>query len=239
MRRDTTAPLLAIFLLAAVNSPASAQSNPSNQSNPTFGSRTDKPDGSVALTIGRRLPTEWDTKFGMDAKLSPKPLPAIADTVLVNPSVTRSSGAVWGSMTGPGVAPPIFDKTSLDARIDPSREIGELAATLSRTVPLGSDVSVTLQDKYTVTQTLPGIAAAPQSPGGSVWQADRSLRLNVAPTGTTLSAGVVTSNADSQWHNKLSVEQRLLGHLNVTTSVVDPGTAASSKSIAAGFKHTW
>ena len=25
----------------------------------------------------------------------------------------------------------------------------------------------------------------------------------------------------------------------LTTSITDPGTAASSKSIAAGFKHTW
>ena len=72
-----------------------------------------------------------------------------------------------------------------------------------------------------------------------LWQSDRSVRLNLAPTSTTLSAGVVTSNADNQWHNKLSAEQRLLGPLNVTTSITDPGTAASSKSIAAGFKHTW
>ena len=83
-----------------------------NSSDPTFGSRTEKPDGSVALTIGRRLPTDWDTKFGMDAKLSPEQPSAMADTVSVNPSVTRSTGAVWGSMSGPGVAPVIFDKTT-------------------------------------------------------------------------------------------------------------------------------
>ena len=240
MQRETAGLLSAIFFLAAflatANSSASAQSNPND---PTFGSRSDKPDGSVALTIGRRLPTDWDTKFGMDAKLSPEPPSAMADTVLVNPSVTRSTGAVWGSMTGPGVAPLLFDKTAVDARIDPSQEKGELAATLSRTLPLSGTVSVTLQDKYSVTQSLQSNGAAPQPSGGSVWQADRSVRLNLAPTSTTLSAGVVTSNADNQWHNKLSAEQRLLGLLNVTTSITDPGTAASSKSIAAGFKHTW
>ena len=159
--------------------------------------------------------------------------------MLINPSVTRSTGAVWGSITGPGVAPLLFDKTAVDARIDPSQEKGELAATLSRTLPLSGTVSVTLQDKYSVTQSVQSNGATPQSPGGAVWQADRSVRLNLAPTRTTLSAGVVMSNADNQSHNKLSAEQRLIGPLNVTNSITDPGTAASSKSIAAGFKHTW
>ena len=100
-------------------------------------------------------------------------------------------------------------------------------------------MSVTLQDKYSVTQSLQSAGATPQPPGGSLLQSDRSVRLNLAPTSTTLSAGVVTSNADNQWHNKLSAEQRVIGPLNVTTSITDPGSAASSKSIAAGFKHTW
>ena len=225
----------AIVLAAAIASPAHAQ----NSSGPTFGTRTEKPDGSVALTIGRRLPTDWDTKFGMDAKLSPEQPSAMADTVSVNPSVTRSTGAVWGSMSGPGVAPVIFDKTTVDARFDPGQEKGEIAATLSRTVPLSGTVSVTLQDKYSVTQSLQSAGATPQPPGGSLLQSDRSVRLNLAPTSTTLSAGVVTSNADNQWHNKLRAEQQILGPLNVTTSITDPGSAASSKSIAAGFKHTW
>jgi hypothetical protein len=223
----------------ALGSALAGAAHAQNSSDPTFGSRTDKPDGSVALTIGRRLPTDWDTRFGMDAKLSPEQPSAMADAVSVNPSVTRSTGAVWGSMSGPGVAPVIFDKTTVDARFDPTQEKGELAATLSRTVPLSGPVSVTLQDKYSVTQSLHSNAATPQPSGGSLWQSDRSVRLNLAPTSTTLSAGVVTSNADNQWHNKLSAEQRILGPLNVTTSITDPGSAASSKSIAAGFKHTW
>ena len=118
-----------IALAGGVPHPSWAQS--SNE--PVFGNRSDKPDGSVALTIGRRLPIEWDTKLGMDAKLAPEPAPAMADSVLVNPSVTRSSGAVWGTMSGPGVAPMFFDKTAVEARLDPGQEKGQLAATLSRT----------------------------------------------------------------------------------------------------------
>ena len=134
------------------------------------------------------------------------------------------------------MAPLLFDKTSVDARFDPSKEKGEVAATLSRTLPLNEDISVTLQDRYSVTQS---ITTPSQLAGTSVWQSDRSVRLNLAPTSTTLSAGVVTSTGDNQRRNKLSAEQRIVGPLNVTTSVVDPGTGTSSKSIAAGFKHTW
>ena len=51
--------------------------------------------------------------------------------------------------------------------------------------------------------------------------------------------GAASSVGDTQWHNKLSVEQTLLGPLKLTTSVEDAGTTAPKKSITAGFKRTW
>ena len=72
MQRETAGLFFAIFLLAAANSSVAAQSNPSN---PTFGSRADKPDGSVALTIGRRLPTDWDTNSESMPSFLPSRLP--------------------------------------------------------------------------------------------------------------------------------------------------------------------
>ena len=68
---------------------------------------------------------------------------------------------------------------------------------------------------------------------------DDTVRLSVDPFGTTLSAGAASSVGDTQWHNKLSIEQTLLGPLKLTTSVEDAGTAAPKKSITAGFKRTW
>jgi hypothetical protein len=226
---------IVVMALAAVTaaSPAAAQSKSQDKlATPTFGSRNQQPDGSTNLTVGRRLETEWDAKVGFDAKLAPElASPSLSDT-LQQPTVPgRSSGVVWGTVTGPSVAPLLFDKTSIDARLEPTEDKGQVSATLSRTVPLG-DASITVQDRYSVTQTL-------QDGPGPVWESDRSVRLKWAPTNTTLSAGVVTSSADGQWHNRLSAEQRIVGPLNVTTTVVDPGGTASSKSIAAGFKHTW
>ena len=125
----------------------------------------------------------------------------------------------------------LFDKTAVDARLEPGEDKGQVSATLSRTVPLG-DASITLQDKYSVTQTL-------HDGPGPIFESDRSVRLKWAPTNTTLSAGVVTSSVDGQWHNRVSAEQRIVGPLSVTTTVTDPGGTTSTKSIAAGFKHTW
>src|SRR5262245_9475806 len=95
--------------VAAALPAAQAQDTFGNAGSPTFGSRTDKPDGSVALTFGKRLPTEWETKFGLDANLPPDRPAAGAETLRADGN-RSSTGALWGSMTGPSVAPLIFDK---------------------------------------------------------------------------------------------------------------------------------
>ena len=37
---------------------------------PTIGGRTDNPDGSSKMSVGRKLPTEWDAKVGADFNLA-------------------------------------------------------------------------------------------------------------------------------------------------------------------------
>ena len=66
----------------------------------------------------------------------------------------RSSGAVWGNLTMPGLRPLGFDKTSVEARVDAGKDEGKLGATLSRSVPINQDLSVTLQNSYSVKQSL-------------------------------------------------------------------------------------
>ena len=207
--------------------------------------RTDRPDGSAALQFGRRLPTEWDTRVGMDVGVA-APSPAPGDPLRPAPAsrpANDQSGAAWASVAAP-VAPLGLDNASVTARADPLQDQGRLATTLSRSVPIGGTVSVTVQDTYSLTHPLPGSAAPTKSipskaTPSSVWLSDQSVKFNFLPTGTTLSAGTSTSSANNQRHNSLSAEQSLFGPLNVTTSITDPGTAASSKSITAGFKYTW
>ena len=168
----------------------------------------------------------------------------------------QSTGSVWGSITMPGFRPLGFDKTSVEARVDGAKDEGKVGASVSRTVPLGQSFSMTWQNGYSVTQplaqttpgsptSLPLVTNAPASVMGTITQpmqartVDQTLKFNVAPWGTTLSAGASSSTADNQWHNKLSIEQTVMGPLKVTTSVEDPGSTTPNKSITAGFKKTW
>ena len=104
----------------------------------------------------------------------------------------QSTGSVWGSITMPGIRPLGFDKTPVEARIDGGKEEGKLGATLSRSVPLGRDLSVTWQNCYSVTQPLTQTARSrltcrcsescrPRAPSRQPAQArvfDEALRFN-------------------------------------------------------------
>ena len=241
--------------LAMIAGAALAEELKSAAPQPTFGSRTENRDGSVALTIGRRLPTEWESKIGTDVSLASPGGVSRSENLQRGAPNDRSTGAIWGSITMPGPAPDLRDKTAIEARIDGGREQGKLGATLSRSVPLGQDLSVTLQNTYSVRQSfadhgpptatlpllsnpLPSALEASRA-SSPTWSADQSVRFDIDRSGTALSAGGGISGSDERWHNKLSAEQPLYGPLKVTTSVDDPGTAASKKSLTARFKRTW
>jgi hypothetical protein len=222
---------------------------------PTFGSRTDNRDGSAAMTIGRRLPIAWDTKIGTDVSLAAPADSVTSDYFKRGSAPDQSSGAIWGSLTMPGVRPLGFDRTSVDARIDAGKDEGKLGATLSRSLPIDPNLSLTLQHSHSVTQSLANGASmaggpstisitppatAPATPlPAQTWSTDESIRLTVSPTGTTFLAGATASTTGPQWHNKFGIEQTLFGPLKVTTSVEDAGSPASQKSITAGFKRVW
>jgi hypothetical protein len=239
-----------VNIFAALVVSVSASAAMAGDADPTFGSRTDKPDGSSALTVGRRLPTPWETKVGADVSLAaPSGIAASDNLARGGVAQDRSSGAVWGNLTMPGLRPLGFDKTSVEARVDAGKDEGKLGATLSRSVPINQELSVTLQNSYSVKQSLPGAATGmPMPPTASIsntaapapaWGVDETVRLNVDPSGTTFSAGAGASTVDTQWHNKLSMEQTLVGPLKLTTSIEDAGTTTPKKSITAGFKRTW
>src|SRR5436309_13619011 len=152
-------------IFAALVVTVSASAAMAGDADPTFGSRTDKPDGSAALTVGRRLPTAWETKVGADVGLA-APSATTASDNLARGGVAqdRSSGAVWGNLTMPGLRPLGFDKTSVEARVDAGKDEGKLGATLSRSVPINQELSVTLQNSYSVKQALPGGTTGMSSP---------------------------------------------------------------------------
>jgi hypothetical protein len=207
--------------------------------------RTDKQDGSSAVTVKKPLPIEWDAKVGADFGFAPTPGVSYQPDRPLPYSKDQNTGAdglraTWASVTVPGVA-------SIDARVDPAKDQSKLGTTISRSVPVGSAYSVTLQNSFAVTETLGGVqntpaatgTAPPGTPPAQVWSNDRLVKFNFLSTGTSFAAGTTTSTIDRQTRNKISAEQKLFEGLNITTTVTDVGAPSIAKSITAGFKWKW
>ena len=201
--------------------------------------RTDKPDGSSAVTVKKPLPSEWDTKIGADFALAPAPATSYQPDRSPLFNKDQNTGAAWANVTVPGLA-------SIDARVDPSKDQSKLGTTFSRSLPFGTNYSLTLQSTIALTETLGPTSTVPAAPNtvvaatpSQVWSNERLAKFNILSTGTTLGAGTFSSTSDYITHNKIMAEQKLFGPLNVTTAVTDMGTASSNKSITAGFKFHW
>src|SRR5467141_3595338 len=111
---------------------------------------------------------------------------------------SQSSGAAWAAMTAPGVGS-IWDKTAVEARVDPSQEQSKLGTSLSKSLPLSEQYSLTLQNGYNVIQQ--GVVPVPGIPGRPArnYETDQSARLSITDTGTSFIAGQTLSSADDRW----------------------------------------
>ena len=179
----------------------------------------------------------WDGKIGIDYRKPSIPGADFYPDQLANGAIPdQSTGAAWATLTAPGLEAPLgWDKTSIETRVDPSQEQGKLGTTLSRSVPVGDNVSVTLQNGLTVTRTLPSAAAPRQG-----WASSQALRFELLPTDTSVSVGADISSGDDKWLRTLSAEQKLFGGpVSVTGTVSETPGGDHSKSLKAGFKRTW
>ncbi len=208
-------------------------------------SRTDRPDGSGTVVVKKPLASEWDANVGADLGFA-------ADTPYgydpKNPfGVNRKdrAGAAWASVGVPNFA-------TIDARVDPNNDQGRIGTTFKHSLPVGDRFSVSVQSRYSVTETLgqPQAAASdiplriapvsdPSTPVPRVWGNENVAKFNILPTGTTLGAGLSSTSTDPVTHNMLSAEQKIYGPLGVTTAVTDVGRVNESKSVTARFKLTW
>ncbi len=205
--------------------------------------RTEKPDGSSTIVVKQPLPTGWDNSVGADLAPSNTGASAAYDRPLTRTREDFGTGAAWASV---GVA----NIASVDARLDPKNEQGKLGGTLKHSIPFGGRFAVTVQDTYSVTETmaqptgptdmpLMALPANPTPLSPQVFGNEKAVKFNILPTGTTLGAGVTTASNDPVTHNTLRAEQKLYGPLQVTTAVTDFGQTTSNKSITAGFKLHW
>jgi hypothetical protein len=206
-------------------------------------SSQDKPNGSAAVSVKQPLSPFWDTRVGADMTVVHQPQ-TLTSADLVRQKFSsdsqpsQSSGSAWAAITAPGVAS-IWDRTAVEARVDPSQEQSKLGTSLSKSLPLSEQYSLTLQNGYNVIQQ--GLAPVPGIGGHATrnYEVDRSAKLSIADTGTSLIAGQSLSSTDDKWLRKIGAEQKLFGGVTINGSIGETALGTSNKSLTAGFKRSW
>jgi hypothetical protein len=205
-------------------------------------SANEKRNGTSAVSVKQSLTPFWDTRIGADMTVARQGTltasEALSEKLANGGSAPQSSGSAWAAITAPGVAS-LWDKTAVEARVDPSQEQSKLGTSLSKSVPLSEQYSLTLQNGYNLIQQgivpVPGIASHP----ARSYETDASAKLSIAGTGTSFMAGQTLSTNDDKWLRKIGAEQKLFDGVTVSGSVGETPTGATNKSFSAGFKRSW
>ena len=182
---------------------------------------TPLPDESKYKTVkpfaSMPLASDWSSKAGIDYRKPSFPAADFQPGALTTGSVPdQSNGVAWATVTAPGFQFPLgWDQTSIETRVDPSQQQSKVGTTLSRSVPVGENVTATLQNGLGLTSPLPNATTHDHG-----WTSNQSLRFNVLPTDTSVSLGANISSTDEKWLPSLSAEQKLFGGpFRVTGSV--------------------
>jgi hypothetical protein len=204
-------------------------------------SSSNKPNGGAAVTVKQAVSPFWDTRVGADMTVVREPTTMselLSERLANGGSAPQSSGTAWAAATAPGLGP-IWDKTAIEARIDAAQDQSRLGTSLSKSLPLNEQYSLTLQNGYNLTQQgavpVPGIVAHPSRN----LQTEQSARLSVTDTGTSFIAGQTLSSTDDKWLRKIGAEQKLFGGVSITGSIGETPLGVTNKSVTAGFKRSW
>jgi hypothetical protein len=206
-------------------------------SNEMTWSAQDKAYGS-AVSVKQPVSPFLDTRVGADMTVVRQPqtfAELLAEKASNGGSEPQSGGSAWAAVTAPGVGS-IWDKTAVEARIDPAQDQGKLGTSLSKSLHLGDQYSLTFQNGYNMTQ---GLAPMPGAASRTTYATEQSASLGIAETGTSFSAGQTLSTADDKWLRKIGAEQKIVGGFNISGSIAETPLGIANKSISAGFKQSW
>ena len=202
-----------------------------------------KGNGASSVSVKQSVSPFWDTRIGVDMTVV-NPAPGATSGDLLRQKISpnappeNSSGSAWAAISAPGVGS-IWDKTAVEARVDPGSEQGKLGAVITKSVPLSDGYSLTLQNGYNVIQqglvAVPGVPAHPSRN----YETDQSAKLAIGDTGTSFTAGRSLSTTDDKWLGKVGAEQKLFDGVTVSGSIGETASGATNKSISAGFKRSW
>jgi hypothetical protein len=203
-------------------------------------SSRDRPNGS-AVSVKQSVSAYGDAKVGADMTLVRQPTTLselLSEKALNGGNEPQSGGTAWATITAPG-AGSLWDKTAVEARLDPSQDQTRLGTSLSKSLELGEQYSLTLQNGYSLIQQ--GVVPVPGGAGQRArnFETGQSATLNMSDSGTSVSAGQSLSSTDDKWLRKIGAEQKLFGGVSVSGSISETPLGASNKSISGTFKQSW
>jgi hypothetical protein len=209
---------------------------------PAFFTRKDNvADGSSSVTYGTRLPTDFETKVGVDVGVRSSPVVPDPERLINRGATNGNSGSAWATLTMP--TGPLGIDASSNAKLDSAQDEGKLGLGLSRKLPINDRLQMKLKSDYGVTNTLPA-APAPgaQSAGSSIgqsWETRRAVELDLLRSETSITAGQHMTSGEEKWLRSLSAEQKIYGPLSITGGIAETSSGTLDKSLKAGFKKTW
>ena len=202
-----------------------------------------KGNGASSVSVKQSVFPFWDARVGADMTVAnPNAVTTSADVLrqkyAPDAAPSQSSGTAWAAITAPGVGT-LWDKTAVEARVDPGQEQGKLGTSISKNVPLSEQYALTLQGGYNLIQQglvpVPGVPAHPSR----TYETDQSAKLSITDTGTSFTAGRTTSSNDDKWLGKVGAEQKLFDGVTISGSISETPSGAVNKSFGAGFKRSW
>ncbi|MGY3448036.1 hypothetical protein [Bradyrhizobium sp. USDA 4353] len=203
-------------------------------------SNQNKGNLASGVSVKQSVSPFWDARVGADMTVARQPTTMselLAEKAENGGSAPQSGGSAWAAVTAPG-AGAIWDKTAIEARVDPGSDQSRLGTTITKAVPI-DHYNLTLQNGYNVTQQgmVPIPGAAPKT--SRSFDTEQSAKLSIQDTGTSVTAGQTLSSSDDKWLRKIGAEQKLSDGLSVSGSVSETPQGGISKSISAGFKRSW
>jgi len=183
----------------------------------------------------------WDARVGADMTVTREPTTMselLAEKSANGGNLPQSGGTAWAAVTAPG-AGSIWDKTAVEARVDPNADQSKLGTSISKRVPLNDETSLTLSNGYNMTQQgmvpVPGMVSHPER----TYDTDQSAKVELTDTGTSISAGQTLSTSDDKWLRKVGAEQKLFGGVTISGSIGETAQGTTNESVTAGYKKSW
>jgi hypothetical protein len=215
---------------------------PTGTSSDASWSNNAKPNGASAVSVKQSVSPFLDARIGADMTVVRQGTlttsEALSERLSNGGNLEQSTGTAWAAITAPGVAS-IWDKTAVEARVDPGQEQSKLGTSLSKSVPFSEQYSLTLKNDYNLIQQgivpVPGIVSRP----ARSYETDQSAKLSITDTGTSFVAGQTLSSNDDKWLRKVGAEQKLFDGVTISGSIGETSTGVANKSISAGFKRSW